>query len=100
MGKSHRSDTKSERSQNELIQKLKSTIQKLEKEVRQLRRELGRRFDVSEDYKELLEETEIPTISKKKTHHCPQCSFPTLEIDLGKFVILKCNECSWRARKK
>lgn len=100
MGKGHRQDTKTEKTQSDLIRKLKTVIRKMEKELSQLRRELNRRGDVSEDYRELLEETEMPIVHTKKTHPCPKCESETAEIDLGKFIILKCQECSWRARKK
>jgi hypothetical protein len=99
MGKRNRQDTKNDKSSSELIRKFKGIINKLEKEVRQLRRELGRRLDATSDYQDLIHETQpLPNITPTPT--CPDCGNSTSEIDLGKFVIIKCNECFWKTRKK
>lgn len=102
MSKSRRQDTRPEESRRDEVQKLKAIIRALKKENAQLRKRLGKMSSFEEDYKTLLEETDMaprePIPEPKET--CPECAHAVTVTDLGKITLLTCKNCSWRSRKK
>lgn len=99
MAKSNRQNT-AEATYKDTIQKLKAVCRNQQKELARLRKELDRREDVSDDYKELLNDPvlDVQVCSTLGTH-CPQCSATVSKVVIGKFSLTRCNSCDWRIRK-
>lgn len=87
-------------SRDDVVKKLKEILREQNREIARLKKELGRREDVSEEYKDLLKECDsmpIPTQTNKDL--CPKCSSPSKSVPIGKFILIRCTVCKWRTRK-
>jgi uncharacterized protein YlxW (UPF0749 family) len=98
MGKTKRQDMSTERVERNLIKRLKEMVKSQQKELNKLKKELNRREDVSEEYKELLNET-APKYEVDSRLECPKCFATAVIIDLGRFKLYRCNMCDWRQKK-
>jgi hypothetical protein len=101
MGKGRRQDLSSERSEKGRIQKLNEIIRAQKRKIAALERELNRRSDVSDDYRELLQEVDAePAPTPKKKLTCPKCGKDVVEAPIGVFTLERCTSCDWRKRRK
>ena len=99
MGKTRRQDT-AETTLKETIRELKSINRGQQKEIARLRKELDRRQDLSDDYQELLSETDGQKQAiRNAPQNCPKCSADVQASPIGKFLLVTCKECDWRQRK-
>lgn len=95
MTKRFKADTKTEE-----IDKVKKQNRELKRQLRAARKELKMTNDRLDTLSELLEEAEanIVVVPVKETEQCPKCNSKVNEIPAGKFIVLKCSNCTWRKR--
>lgn len=102
MSKSQRQDLSSERNDRLTIQKLKEIIRDQRKEIARLEKELNRRQDVSENYRDLLEEEQARTVAAKPkpSSTCPECGAATFEVPIGQALLIRCTDRKCKFRKR
>ena len=73
---------------------------KIKSENRSLRKELRKALEYIDSIKDVLEDevAGIEVVPVKETEECPKCQGSVTEIPAGKFVVLKCKQCTWRRR--
>lgn len=82
------------------IDKLKDANKKLRAKNKSLRKELKKALEYIDSIKDVLEDEagEVEIIPIKETVECPKCQGDVKEIPAGRWVVLKCQSCSWRRR--
>lgn len=85
---------------SEPVDKRKDALKKLKADNRRLKKELRKALEYIDSIKDVLEDEvgEIEIVPIKESEKCPKCRGSVTEIPAGRWVVLKCQQCTWRRR--